>query len=102
MIYADSAKLLKVLAEPLRLKILDMLSCEEMCACEVLARLSITQPTLSHHMKSLVECSLVVMRKEQNRVYYTIDQDRVQDIITLITKILSPSEDCICKEIKEM
>ena len=49
--YADYVPAMKALSDETRLKIIDMLSCGEMCACEILEELSISQPTLSYHMK---------------------------------------------------
>lgn len=47
-LYAYYTDVLKVISEETRLKIIDMLSCGEMCACEILEKLSITQSTLSY------------------------------------------------------
>ena len=41
------------------MKIVDILSCGEKCACDILEHFDFTQPTLSHHMKVLMECGLV-------------------------------------------
>ena len=64
MKYEDNAGFFKALSDENRLKILDMLSCDEICACEILLELDITQSTLSHHMKILCDCALVIPRKE--------------------------------------
>ena len=58
--YKDLASLLKVVAEPNRLKILEMLSCGEMCGCDILANFNFTQPTLSHHM-SILEKKMIII-----------------------------------------
>lgn len=50
-IYIDTAKILKAISDPKRLKIVDMLSCREQCACKLQKAFAITQPTLSHDMK---------------------------------------------------
>ena len=47
-VYQDSARILKVISDPKRLRIVDMLSCGELCACKILEAFHITQPTLSH------------------------------------------------------
>lgn len=60
--YKDLASLLRVVAEPNRLKILEMLSCGEMCGCDILAHFDFTQPTLSHHMSILEKSGLVNVR----------------------------------------
>lgn len=53
MNYEDMSKTLKALADPKRLKIIDLLSCGSLCACDILDHFDFTQPTLSHHMKVL-------------------------------------------------
>ena len=51
--YIEKAEMFKVLSDSNRLQIIDMLSCGEMCACKILEKFNITQPTLSHHLKVL-------------------------------------------------
>ena len=58
-IYLDLSKMLKAISDPKRLRIIDMLSCGELCGCELLDAFHITQPTLSHDMKVLKEAGLV-------------------------------------------
>ncbi|HRK99148.1 MAG TPA: metalloregulator ArsR/SmtB family transcription factor, partial [Trichococcus flocculiformis] len=47
MDYENYAKVAKALADPKRVKIVDMLSCGAMCACDILEHFDFTQPTLS-------------------------------------------------------
>ena len=61
MNYEENAKIIKALSDPNRLKIIDILSCGEKCACDILEHFDFTQPTLSHHMKVLMDCGLVKM-----------------------------------------
>lgn len=63
----------KALSDPNRLRIVRMLSGSEKCACVLLEKLGITQPTLSHHMKVLAECSLVRARKDGKWMRYSLD-----------------------------
>ena len=58
------ALICKALGDSNRLEIVQMLSDGEKCGCRLLEKFEITQPTLSHHMKILVECGLVNDRKE--------------------------------------
>ena len=44
-----------------------------MCACRLLEQFSITQPTLSHHMKVLCDCGLVNVRKEGKWIHYSLN-----------------------------
>ena len=65
---------LKALSDTNRLMIIDMLSCGELCACEILEKFNITQPTLSHHMKILCECGLVLSRKDGKNNFYRLNE----------------------------
>lgn len=71
----------KALSDGNRLKILEMLTGGETCACRILEALSITQPTLSHHMKVLQECGLVAVRRSGRWSYYTLSQEKLAEII---------------------
>jgi ArsR family transcriptional regulator len=95
--YDSLAKLFKVLSDPTRLQILEILSCGTLCACKILERLSINQSTLSHHMKMLTGCGLVKGRKDATWMYYTLNQDRVTELHQLIDSITVPKAECICK-----
>lgn len=69
----DVALICKALSDFNRLQIVQILSDGEKCACKLLERFEISQPTLSHHMKILCECGLVQSRKEGKWSYYTIN-----------------------------
>lgn len=97
MDYQKLAKLLKVVAESNRLQILEMLSCGEMCACDILDHFNLTQPTLSHHMKVLEDNGLVAVTRKGKWHYYSLNQDKASLIIDGLTTILTDTDDCICK-----
>ena len=61
--YQNNAKVFKAFCDENRLMILEMLQSGEKCACHLLDNLNISQSTLSHHMKVLIECGLVEARK---------------------------------------
>ena len=74
----------KALSDPLRLRILEFLrrpgaACcwaeDKVCACDIESLLGLSQPTISHHMKLLVQAGLVVAEKSGRWVYYRIDRD---------------------------
>ncbi len=96
--YAENILSFKALADTHRLMIVDMLSCGELCACKILEKLHITQPTLSHHMKILCDCGLVSGRKEGKWTYYSLNKAKVQDFKNFLSSITADKEDCICKE----
>jgi len=98
MNYDEKSLLFKALGDPTRLEIVDMISCGELCACKILERFNITQPSLSHHMKILCDCGLVNGRKEGKWTYYFLDKKTVQDFKDILTKITACEENYTCTE----
>lgn len=90
--YNDYAQIFKALSAPNRLMILDMLSGGELCACEILIKFKITQPTLSHHMNILCDCKLVNWRKEGKWTYYSLNKKTFNDFQAFIEAIVSKDE----------
>ncbi|TVP84962.1 MAG: ArsR family transcriptional regulator [Acholeplasmataceae bacterium] len=70
----------KALADETRLKVVQILTTEKRCACQILEVFKISQSTLSHHMKRLVESGLVIAEKEGKWVYYRLNEDNVNDL----------------------
>lgn len=66
----------KALGDDTRLKILEMLTGREMCVCEILNRLNMSQPAVSHHLKILKQAGLVKDSREGKWIYYSLN-DRV-------------------------
>jgi ArsR family transcriptional regulator len=97
--YKQYSQLFKVLSDPNRLMIVDMLSCGELCACVILEKFQITQPTLSHHMKSLCDSKLVNGRKEGKWMYYSLDDETVRNLKAFLEEATMAKENCICCEI---
>lgn len=96
--YAEKVALFKALSDTKRLMIVDMLSCGEQCACQILESFNITQPTLSHHMKVLSDCGLVQGRKDGKWIYYALNAAVVEEFKTFLHTITIDKDDCICKE----
>lgn len=100
--YEEYSKVIKAVSDPSRLKILDILSCGEQCACDILENFEFTQPTLSHHMKILMECALVTSRKEANWTKYSLNISRANQMLHFLMGIITPTKDCICNECNKM
>ena len=66
------SKFFKALADSTRLRMLGLLSVREMCVCEVMVALDLTQPTASHHLRILENVGLVKDRKEGKWVFYRL------------------------------
>ena len=96
--YTKNVGLFKALADTNRLMIVDMLSCGELCACHILEKFNITQPTLSHHMKILCDCGLVIGRKQGTWTYYSLNEATVQKFKDFLYSVTGEDENCIYKK----
>ncbi len=97
-VYKNTAKVLKALSDPKRLRIIDMLSCGELCACELLEAFHITQPTLSHDMKVLLTAGLVTDRREGKNTYYALNGSTLRTLQETLACIFEQQESCICHQ----
>jgi ArsR family transcriptional regulator len=95
--FADSVLMFKALSDETRLKIVDMLSCEELCACNILEAFKITQPTLSYHMKILTECGLVLARKDGSWMKYSLNLELIESLKSFLNTVTVDKADCACK-----
>ena len=78
--YAKMAKVFRALSDPKRVKIVDLLSCGEMCGCVLLKCFEITQPTLVHDMKVLSEAGIVTSRREGKKIYYALNRKLLEKV----------------------
>lgn len=97
--YEENSKYIKALSDPKRLQIIDLLSCGEMCACDILEHFDFTQPTLSHHMKVLMDNNLVSLRKDGLWSYYSLNLMECNKIILFLMNLITDTEDCVCKDV---
>lgn len=96
--YDNNAKIFKALSDSNRLQIIDILSSGERCACRLLEHFKFTQPTLSHHMKVLIECGLVESRKEGTWNYYSLNRKNVDELMIFLNEIMMYTEKSIIQE----
>jgi ArsR family transcriptional regulator, arsenate/arsenite/antimonite-responsive transcriptional repressor len=69
------ATVLKALAEPTRLRLLSLVAAQpdrEACICELTAPVALSQPTVSHHMKVLVDAGLLHREQRGKWAYYRL------------------------------
>ena len=96
---ADVALICKALGDSNRLQIVELLSTGEKCACKMLEKFEITQPTLSHHMKILRECDLINVRKEGKWMHYSLNCETLstfRDYIQTLSCEGSKRSECGC------
>lgn len=76
----DLAELFKVFGDTTRIKIIYALFQEEMCVCDIAALLGMTQSAISHQLRVLKSAGLVKYRKEGKVVYYSLDDEHIENI----------------------
>mgnify|MGYP001097107328 CR=1 FL=1 len=98
-VYLNYVPFFKALADDTRIKIIDMLSCGELCACDILSLVDISQSTLSYHMKILTDSGLITSRKDGSWVRYSINSAKKSELLQFINKLVENKSDCICKDL---
>ena len=78
---ADIVKMLKALSDENRFTIFNIVLKGETCACELLKELDIAQPTLSRHMKVLVDSGLVRARKDAQWMRYSVNREALSELV---------------------
>ncbi|MEG0493021.1 MAG: metalloregulator ArsR/SmtB family transcription factor [Clostridia bacterium] len=89
--FKASIPILKVLCDETRLSILSMLSHVEMNGCEINRAFRCTQPTISYHMKLLVDTALVCSRREGCAVIYSVNQEIWPSVRALLDVLCTTS-----------
>ncbi len=79
---------LKALAEPKRMKIVELLSRQEMSAGELLSCFEVKQPTLSHDMRVLLEAQLVILRRCGKHAYYRLNEAQTRTLAQELGRIM--------------
>ena len=81
-----SAALLKAVADPVRLRLLSAIKATdagEACVCDLTPLVGLAQPTVSHHLKVLVEAGLLEREKRGTWAWFRIAPSRLDDIATI-------------------
>ena len=78
---AALAETFKILGDQTRIKIAFALSREELCVCDIANLLGVSQSAVSHSLKTLRQMKLVKFRKEGKIVYYTLDDEHINNLL---------------------
>jgi ArsR family transcriptional regulator, arsenate/arsenite/antimonite-responsive transcriptional repressor len=84
---ADLARTLKALADPTRLRLVSMVAAHhggEACVCELTEPLGLTQPTISHHLKILVDAGIFTRDKRGVWAYYALRPQAFQALAAIL------------------
>jgi ArsR family transcriptional regulator len=78
---AELAQVFAALSDPVRLRLLNLIATAgEVCACDLLAPLGRSQPTVSHHTKVLSDAGLILGEKRGRWVWWSIVPSRVAEL----------------------
>ena len=87
--YEQQARIMRALAHPVRLHILDILGQEEECVCHLTAILGQRQPYVSKQLATLREAGLVSDRRDGVRIYYSLQDERVVEAMSRVREMLA-------------
>lgn len=79
-IAARVAETFRVLGDATRVRMVHALSLNELCTCDLAALLGISEPTASHHLRTLRQMHLVRVRREGRLVYYALDDEHIRGL----------------------
>jgi ArsR family transcriptional regulator len=91
----ELARQLGALADPVRLQVLSIIANStdgEICACDFVAPIGKSQPTISHHLKVLTEAGLVTGDKRGRWVWYRLAPGALDDLLGSLADVTSPAE----------
>jgi ArsR family transcriptional regulator len=96
---ADQARaLLKALAEPIRLQVIEALGGGELCVCELTEQLGLAQSKLSFHLRVLKQAGLLADRQSGRWVYYRLRPEAIEQLrgwfARLAAHCITPAEPC--------
>ncbi|MGI8332635.1 metalloregulator ArsR/SmtB family transcription factor [Actinomadura scrupuli] len=91
---AELARVLKALADPVRLRLVGLIGARgagETCVCDLTAAFELTAPTISHHLKVLREAGLISSQRRGTWVYYRLVPGALERLAVLFTPVTAAS-----------
>ncbi|MDN5726339.1 MAG: metalloregulator ArsR/SmtB family transcription factor [Propionibacteriales bacterium] len=79
---------LKALADPTRLRLVSLVAAgegQEACVCDLTEPVGLSQPTVSHHLKVLVDAGILAREQRGRWAYYRLVPDTLSELARLIT-----------------
>lgn len=77
------AEIFKVLSDPTRLKIVQALDGNELCVCDIAALIGLSQPSVSHHLKTLRQTGMVRFRRSGKMAIYSLKDSHVSALLAV-------------------
>ncbi|MEI6603463.1 MAG: metalloregulator ArsR/SmtB family transcription factor [Clostridia bacterium] len=67
----------KAISDETRQKIMNLCCCDSLSVNEIVEKLDVSQPTVSHHLAILREADLVTIREEGKQTFYSLNQENI-------------------------
>jgi len=90
----DIALLFKALSDENRLTILELLIQGETCGCTLIDKLTITQPTMSYHLRQLTDAGIINSYKEGIWKKHHVDIAKIDTLIQFLTDLKNAKGNC--------
>ncbi len=88
----QAARAIKAMSHPLRLKILCVLGEQEACVQEIVDAVGTSQSNISQHLAILREKGVLVTRKDANRVFYRVGDQRTLQLVSMMREVFCGTE----------
>ena len=81
------AEVAKLLSDPIRVQVLDLLRSADgqVCQCDLQPLFSVSQPTMSHHLKKLADAGVVEVQRRGKWAYYSIHPNALKELATWLS-----------------
>lgn len=89
---AEAAKLMEMLSQPVRLRILCALSESRWSVVKLAEAVNLSQPAMSHHLRKLREAGLVKTERDAQTIYYSLNGPEVMAILSVLKELYCPED----------
>lgn len=77
----DMADIFKALSDPSRLKVLNEITNKKVCVTDIAEKLNMSQPCVSHHLRTLKQAKIITSSKEGKEVFYTLHCESIKILL---------------------
>jgi len=77
----QQVRFLRCIGEPTRLQIIKLLADGEKCVSEIVEGMNREQSLVSHHLRAMKECNIVIARQTAQKIYYKLTDSRLAELV---------------------
>ena len=87
LIHMNEIKFMKCVCDETRFRVLEFLGKDEKCVCDIVEHLDKEQTLVSHHLKALRDCGLVLTRREGKNIMYWVSDHAIIEVLDKIRDV---------------